>query len=90
MEKFVPLDDTNKLSISHFKTAKGEARVKITKMWKPEDAEDFVYTKIGFSFSEEAALKFKSRLGKVIEDLENAEPLAPYKKKSSSKKDAEA
>ena len=81
MEKFVLLDETNKLSISHFKTGKGESRVKITKMWKPAGKEDFLYTKIGFSLNEEQAAKFKKRLGLVVDDLDNAKPLEKVSKK---------
>lgn len=85
MEKFIPLDDSNQLSISHFKTGKGDKKVKVTKMWKPGDSDDFVYTKIGFSLNEEQSAKFLKRFKLVFEDLENAEELKPKKSKKKSK-----
>ncbi len=85
MEKFIKLDKTNQISVSHFLTGKGDARVKVTKMWKPVDSEKFVYTKLGFSLDEESARKLKKALFNVIEDLANAESIEPRKSSSKSK-----
>lgn len=84
------LSDSSKVTITSFKTDKGEKHLNVRKFYKTKNSDDWLPTKQGFTVAEEHAEDFMKKFKKAFANIdEEAVELEPRKGKGKKLKDEE-